>query len=309
MLTSILLRFRQGVGPWLLAVVLVPSIATAQSFTHVHLRSPDPSAAAEWYHTLLGGNLRPPTPGMGSVGQIHGSISTMFDEANAQPSSGSVIDHFGFAVADVQAMVDKARFMGAQIVAEPQPGVTADMIAMIEDPWGTRVELLESPGFRGIQHVHMVTEGAEALRDWLLQVFGGEYDPQSGGDSLHAIRYDGIWVYVSEAPEPPDPSILPDRSAVPDRLGQPEQLSAQDQLALPEYFEAAVRGTVPSRGRSLDHMGFSVSDMDEIVARVRASGYEPYVIRPNRPGGTTLLMFFEGANGVHFEISQPNGVQ
>ena len=56
-------------------------------------------------------------------------------------------------------------------------------------------------------------------------------------------------------------------------------------------------------------MGFSVSDMDELVTRVRASGYEPYVIRPNRPGGTTLLMFFEGANGVHFEIAQFDGAQ
>ena len=48
MLTSILLRFPQGVGPWLLAIVLWPSIATAQSFTHVHLRSPDPTAAGPY---------------------------------------------------------------------------------------------------------------------------------------------------------------------------------------------------------------------------------------------------------------------
>jgi catechol 2,3-dioxygenase-like lactoylglutathione lyase family enzyme len=164
---------------------------------------------------------------MGAVAHIHGSISTMLDEANAEPSAGSVIDHFGFAVSDVPAMVARARFMGAQIVADPSPGVTANMIAMIEDPWGTRVELLESPDFTGIQHVHMVAEDVEALRDWFLQVFGGEYDPQSGDDSFHAIRYDGIWIYLSEAPEPPDRLAF---QAPPD---EPGELTTMDQQPFP----------------------------------------------------------------------------
>jgi predicted enzyme related to lactoylglutathione lyase len=246
---------------------------------------------------------------MGSVGQVHGAIATMLDEPTTEPSAGGVIDHFGFAVADVPAMIAKARFMGARILSEPRPGVTARMIAMIEDPWGTRIELLESSEFRGIQHVHMLTEGAESLRDWFLQVFGGAYDPESGGEDLHAIRYDGVWVYVSEAPDPTPPPILPDGPVRWDPRDRTDRQTVLDQIASIELYEAPVRGTLPSRGRSLDHIGFSVTDMDEIVARVRASGYEPYVTRPNRPGGTTLLMFFEGANGVHFEIAQPDGVE
>ncbi len=265
---AVSLRRRYRIKAFALALIVLPGFAVAQSFTHVHLRTPDPAAAAEWYHTLVGGELRPAAGGMGSVGQIHGSISTMLDDAGAQPSSGSVIDHFGFAVADVPGMVEKARIMGAQVVAEPHPGVTANSIAMIQDPWGTKVELLEDPDYTGIQHVHMVTEGVEVLRDWMLEVFGGDYDPERGGGRFHAIRYDGIWVYLTEAQE------------------------------------GSTVSTVPSRGRSLDHMGFAVTDMDAIVAKIEASGYEPYVIRPNRPGGTTLLMFFEGAAGVHFEISQ-----
>ncbi len=261
---------RYGIKTFALASVVLPGLAVAQSFTHVHLRTPDPAAAAEWYHTLVGGDLRPSAGGMGSVRQAHGSISTMLDDAEARPSGGSVIDHFGFAVADVPAMVEKARVMGAQVISEPHPGTTSSTIAMIQDPWGTRVELLEDAEFTGFSHVHMVTEDVEVLRDWMLEVFGGDYDPERGGGRIHAIRYDGIWVYLSEARE---------------------------------------GSTVPSRGRSLDHIGFSVTDMDATVATIEASGYEPYVIRPSRPGGTTLLMFVEGANGVHFEIAEPGGVQ
>ena len=257
-----------GLRAGLLTLIALPGLVSAQSFTHLHLRSPDPAAAAEWYYTLVGGELRPSSGGMGAVAQAHGSISTMLDDGTAPPSNGSVIDHFGFAVADVPAMLAKARIMGAQVIAEPHAGTTASTIAMIEDPWGTKVELLESPDFTGIQHVHMVVEGAEALRDWFLEVFGGEYDPDLGDGGFHALRYDGIWVYLTES--------------------QPGT-------------------TLPSRGRSLDHMGFSVADMDRIVSKIEASGFRPYVVRPNRPGGTTLLMFFEGPNGVHFEISQPGG--
>jgi len=251
-----------------MALLIFPALASAQSFTHVHLRTPDPAAAAEWYHRLLGGTLRPAAGGMGAVTQIHGSIATMFDPSIAEPSAGSVIDHFGFAVDDVAAMVAKAQIMGAQVELPPHPGTVANAIAMIQDPWGTRIELLEDPEFVGLQHVHLVAERADALRDWLLTIFGGTYDPELGGTELHAIRYDGIWVYLSESPD---------------------------------------GVTAPSRGRSLDHMGFSVTDMNEIVRRIEASGYHPYEIRPNRPGGTTLLMFFEGANGIHFEIAEPGG--
>jgi len=266
----VLFRLRYGIRVSALAFVICPGLAVAQSFTHVHLRAPDPAAAAEWYHTLVGGNLQTSVESMNSVVQIHGSISTMLDDAGAEPSSGGVIDHFGFSVADVPAMVEKAKVMGAEVVSEPYRGITTNMIAMIQDPWGTKIELLEDPSFIGIQHVHMITEDVELLRDWFLAVFGGDYDPERGGDRIHAIRYDGSWLYFSESEE---------------------------------------GGTLPSRGRSLDHMGFSVSDMSEVVAKIQGSGYEPYVIRPDRPGGTTLLMFFEGASGIHFEISQPGSAQ
>jgi catechol 2,3-dioxygenase-like lactoylglutathione lyase family enzyme len=236
-----------------LIAILVPATTGAQSFTHIHLRAPDATAAAEWYQTLLGGVLRPSTAGMGSVGQAHGAIAA---------------------------------------------------IAMIEDPWGTRIELLESPDFRGIQHVHLVTEQPAALRDWFLQVFGGDFDPAHGGDELNTIQYDGIWVYISEQFEeepivsfdPNDPRIaLEPFSTVATSEGENDSL--------------ADIGIAPSRGRSLDHLGFSVDDMDALASRVRASGYTPYETRPNRPGGTTLLMFFEGPDGVHFEIAEPGGAQ
>ncbi len=278
-----------------LIAMLIPAAAGAQSFTHIHLRAPDAAAAAEWYQTLLGGVLRPPTAGMGAVDQVHGAIATMLDDGNAAPSRGGVIDHFGFAVPNVASTVARARVMGARTITAATPGVVTTAVALIEDPWGTRIELLESANFRGIQHVHLVTEQPAAMRDWFLQIFGGNFEPAGDGDEFDAIRYDGIWVYISEPlQEQPIEGFDPD-----------EPVFTRESLS--NVNEQGV-GVAPSRGRSLDHLGFAVDDMDALVTRVRASGYEPYETRANRPGGTTLLMFFEGPDGVHFEIAEPGGV-
>jgi len=40
-----------------------------------------------------------------------------------------------------------------------------------------------------------------------------------------------------------------------------------------------------------------------IAATLIASGYEPYLERPNPPGGD--LLFFEGPDGLHVEMTQP----
>ncbi|OUU78538.1 MAG: hypothetical protein CBC38_07465 [Gammaproteobacteria bacterium TMED78] len=237
--------------------------AFSQSFTHVHIRTPDPEATAQWYHTLFGGELRTFVGGMGSVAFTHGNIATMQDNGYASSIKNGVIDHFGFVVPNVADMLEKAETMGAKVEVQVSPGTISEQIAMFSDPWGARVELLEHPSFSGIHHVHLNTNNASQLKDWFLEIFGGQFHPQDN-EQFNLIQYDGIWVHISES----------------------------------DLYVA------PSRSSTLDHFGFSVNNMDNLVASIRDSGYEPYIIRPARPGSTTLLMFFEGLDGIHFEIAQ-----
>ena len=248
------------------SLLLLPILALAQTFTHVHLRVPDTNQVAQWYQTLLGGEFRP--GGMASVRYDNGFVGTMLDESNAASSAGSVIDHFGFSVSDVAGKVALALSVGAEIVSEQREGITTGTRAVVQDPWGTSFELIEDSEYPGIHHVHMVSQEPEVLRDWFLDIFGGEYHAERGAGEIHSIRYDGIWVNISEV-----------------------GVSA-----------------APSRGRSLDHMGFRVDDMEALVEKIKSTGYEPHEMRPANPTSTTLLMFFEGADGIHFEIAQPGGV-
>ena len=246
-----------------LGACLLPNSALAQTtFTHVHMRVPDTAEAAAWHQALLGGEVVDRGPGQ-AVLHRNGLVMTMLAEGETPPSEGGVIDHFGIAVEDVAATVARARDMGAQIRDEPRVGVTASTIAFIEDPWGTRMELLEDPVYTGVNHVHMMASDADGVHEWFLEIFGGEDIPARGKGQFHTILYGDLWVHISEPAE-----------------GVP----------------------APSRFRSIDHIGFRVPSLQAFGEVLEASGYKPYMVRPNPPGSD--LMFFEGPEGIHFEITE-----
>lgn len=260
---TVLTRFRIWLSYLLLGVLSFPGFSLAQStFTHAHMRVPNTTEAAEWHQALFGGEIISRGPGQ-AILHGNGMIMTMQTEGETPPSQGGVIDHFGIAVDDAAATVALAAKMGAQIRSEPRVGVTASTVAFIEDPWGTRIELLEDPIYKGVNHLHMMVSDADGVHDWFLEVLGGEDIPARGKGRFHTILYDDLWVHISQPQE-----------------GVP----------------------APSRYRSLDHVGFRVPSLEAFGEALEASGYEPYEVRPNPPGSD--LMFFEGPEGIHFEIAE-----
>ncbi|HAY45443.1 MAG TPA: hypothetical protein DCY55_04075 [Gammaproteobacteria bacterium] len=245
-------------------LVFSPTASAEPVFSHVHMRVPDTEKAAEWHEELLGGEIRPGGPGP-FIHHHNGWVGTMSNDGEiAPPSDESVIDHFGIAVTDVHATVERARAMGAEIKTEPYPGITAPIVAFIVDPWGVQVEIMNDPEYLGINHIHIFASDADSVKDWFIEVFGGELVVERGKGKFHTILYGGnTWVQVTQSPD-----------------GQRS----------------------PSRNRAIDHMGFTVDSLDEFRPILIASGYEPYLERANPPGSD--LMFFEGPEGIHFEIQE-----
>ena len=250
------------------AIVLAsPGLALSQSiFTHAHLRVPegDQAAAAAWYQKVLGGEPGEIGPGPG-IRHPNGFVGTMPNDGMAGDGAGSILDHVGVSVPDVRAAVELIRELGGEIRTEPRSGVTASLVSHVTDPWGGRFELLEDPVYTGINHIHLYAADADAMSDWFLQVFGGEYDEERGRGRFHTILYDTVWVHISQAADD-------DRRA-------------------------------PSRYRATDHIGFRVASLDTFRDTLKASGVEPYLERPNPPGAD--LMFLEGPEGLHVEMTEP----
>ena len=248
----------------ILMLAVSPLFLFAQgTFTHMHMRVPDTEASAEWHAEFFNRVMGEGGPGPNVIYQ-NGTIGTMPNEGIAPSSEGGVIDHFGIAVADVDLAIERAIEMGASLKLAPQVGVTADRIAFIEDPWGVRMELLEDPVYLGINHIHMMAKDTDAMLEWFLEVFGGENIPERGKGRFHTVLYDDVWLHISS----PNEGVTNE----------------------------------PSRGRAIDHVGFRVKSLGEFRTKLLASGYEPYLERPNPPGSD--LMFFVGPEGIHFEIME-----
>jgi catechol 2,3-dioxygenase-like lactoylglutathione lyase family enzyme len=205
-------------------------------FDHLHLAVPDIEQARDWYIRHMGGNAgeTSETVSWGKWPIDHPlPIQLLFLLSdNARPSAGSTIDHIGFSFADLDAKVAALRTAGVKIVSPVTeiPGLWKQAVA--EDPWGTRLVLVQDPDALGIHHVELhVADPEESLR-WYVRAFGGDRTKYKG--LIDAVRYRELGVFFLFA-------VKDDRAT-------------------------------PSPGHSIDHLGFGPIDLDKAVNALTAEG-------------------------------------
>ena len=228
---------------WTLTVVglLLASFAPVQAqftepFDHLHLAVTDVRQARDWYIQHMGGNTgeTPESVSWGRWPVDHPlPIQMLFTlSARARPSAGSAIDHIGFSFLDVTAKVEALRAAGVTIVSPVTeiPGLWKQ--AVVEDPWGTRLVLVEDPDALGIHHVEIrVPDPDESLR-WYVWAFGGDRTRYKG--VIDAVRYREFGVFFLFA-------VKDDKAE-------------------------------PSPGHAVEHLGFGPIDLDKVVSALKAGG-------------------------------------
>ena len=190
-------RLRAAVGCILLLLVCSPVHAQlTEPFDHLHLAVPDPEQARDWYLRNIGGNVGE-TAERVAFGEWKGDhplpIQLLFlQSATARPSKGSTIDHIGFSFPNLDAKFTALQAAGVKVVSPVTevPGLWKQ--AMIEDPWGTRLELVEDPDALGLHHVEVRVADPEASFRWYVRAFGGDRTKYKGID---AIRYRDLGVF------------------------------------------------------------------------------------------------------------------
>lgn len=129
-----------------------PAVPTPISMNHIHFYPADIPATKAWYVRVFGANpgRRPcvaciSRPRMIEAADMPGvNLSFSPSETQRLPTRGRAIDHIGFDVEDLNALVRMLATQGIALEGPVRqvPGTTVKT-AFLTDPWGTRIELTE----------------------------------------------------------------------------------------------------------------------------------------------------------------------
>ena len=255
------------------ALVALGSSAAGQTlaYDHIHLNVPDPAVASSWYEKNFGGRRLAEGPDR----LMFGSTRFLFiKKADAKPSAGSAVDHIGFSFADLDAKMKEFEAAGVKIVTPVRELQGVFKIGFVEDPWGTRIEVVQDPELLGLHHVHMRGPNPDEILTWLLAKYGGERAKMKG-------RIDGIKYSV------------PGFSTV---------------------WILAQRGDAePSENHAIDHIGWrSAGTLTKTIDGLRAQGVT--VLTEPRPlplanGPTINFAYVAGPAGAKIEMVERPGLK
>jgi catechol 2,3-dioxygenase-like lactoylglutathione lyase family enzyme len=234
-------------------------------YDHIHLNVADIPAAVTWYEKNFGGKRFDEAADR----LLFGSTRLIFlRRANAEPSAGSSIDHIGFSFSNLDAKMKELEAAGVKIVQPARDVEGLFKLGFVEDPWGTRLEVVQDPDLLGLHHIHLRAPDTEQTFIWLLEKFGGVRTKLKGridGVKYSAPNFNDMWILVQRG-------------------------------------EAT-----PSEGHGVDHIGWRVIDLNAKVAELKTKGVkvtsEP---RPLRlANGTTIYYsYVEGPAGTKIELVQ-----
>jgi catechol 2,3-dioxygenase-like lactoylglutathione lyase family enzyme len=246
--------------------------STTLPYDHIHLIEPAAEASVWWETHIPGGRRITESPNR----IMYGSTRLMFlGGTQTGGSQGSVIEHLGFLVPDVDAKVKELTADRAKLI-EPATNVpNLYRTALLESPWGTRIRLVQDPDMQGLHHIQLRLPDPEAAYTWLLDKFGGQRTKIKG--QLDAVVYAGV----------------PGFSTV--------------------YIVAARGESVPSQGRAIDHIGWRSMGSVESTKTMLESKKVELTSQPRPltlPNGPPINFFYvAGPSGSRIEIVERPGLK
>jgi catechol 2,3-dioxygenase-like lactoylglutathione lyase family enzyme len=279
---------RANIGVTFLAVTLLAAAAPASAQLaaegpvtngHYHLNVSDVVAHERFWGDTLGGVAG--TFGAGTPIYKFPDALVFLREQNPEGSTiGSTVDHVGFSVPDLRAMVDRLVAAGYEMitteVSPPGAEIVDDIrilgrgpvsgIAFVAGPDDVKVEVLERREQSvpiASDHVHFFGTENEQMRAWYVEHFGA---------SLRAG---------------PQPGFV-----------------AADLPALALNFTGTESSMAGTAGRVLDHIGFEVADLEALVAELEAKGIEFDVPYREIPEIGLALAFLTDPWGTYIELTE-----
>jgi catechol 2,3-dioxygenase-like lactoylglutathione lyase family enzyme len=231
---------------------------------------------ALWLNTLGGVPSK-----MNFMVRVENALIVLSPRAAGGGTRDSIVDHLGFQVPSLRAVVDRLTAAGHLVVTRaelpPQIQVTNGIgfipdenahVAMTLLPDAVKVEFVENPSLTvpiSMDHVHFTTPEPEAMRAWYVKVFGAK--PGRRGANLTA-ELPGV------------------------RL----------------TFTPAAGPVAPTKGRVLDHIGLEIQDLERFCRELEASGIrleQPYTTFPAQSNAGAFVI---DPWGTRIELTEGNAL-
>ena len=269
-----------------------PAVAPAH-FHHLHLNATDPAAAINFYTSKFDcekGRFA------GLLDAVWAQKSWMlFAKASSPPpwELTSAIWHFGWGAEDMKAAYQKQLDSGTKfftpltdisdIGGGPAGATGRFFYAYVEGPDHALIEL-NTAGHHRFGHLHMFSEDPVAAGEWYTKYFGAV--------RRGATRETRIYR---------DVPIGPSASLTMDNVNMIIYPIAYSRKAYPEHWKNQ-KEMSSTKGRVVDHVGFSVGNLAESLEKLRKDGVKVTDEIKSVAGGKIKYAFIEGPDKIRIEL-------
>jgi len=276
-----------------LAILLLtaPSVCTAQIlvagqgpvvYGHHHLNTTNMDAQKKFYVNTLGGVLVQFGSGDRQQEIIKFPNVLMFFRPMQAPTGGSIgttVNHIGFSVPDLKPLVAKIKANGYKMITTDSVAanvkVTDDIaaaspttnIAFALGPEDVKVEFVEVKSQKApiqLHHIHFFGEMNTEMQAWYAKTFGAKILPANPGSAFVQDELPGVLLNFTPSPTP----------------------------------------TAGTTGRSIDHIGFEIKDLEAFTKKLEAAGIKldrPYTKVPQLG---IAIAFIKDPWGTNIEMTE-----
>lgn len=241
---------------------LAPPNQSGVTYGHVHVNVKDMEVHKKLWVEQFGGVLVQKGP-LTAI-KFPGMLIALRQAEPTGGSMGTVMDHFGFKVRDLAAVLAKWRAAGYPVTQE-FTGSEGFPNAYVMAPDDIRVELQEDKtqtvpvmGY----HIHFLTPDYVKLRDWYVETFS--LTPRKRGRIDTTADAPGMNLSFATSPTP----------------------------------------TVGTKGRAIDHIGFEITNLEAFCKKLEAKGIKFDVPFREVPAIGLKIAYITDPNGVYIELTE-----
>jgi predicted enzyme related to lactoylglutathione lyase len=248
-------------------------------YGHHHLTTTNIEAARKFYVDTLGGTAT--KVGTNNLEIIKfPNVLIFFRNATPLPGGtrGTTVNHIGFSVPNLRAMVDKVKLNGYRMITDTEttpdrvvkddiagpPPAGGSSIAFVLGPDDVKVELVEMTQQTlpiALHHVHFFNPANTEMQAWYVKTFGAT---SRLGGAFPAALLPGVALNFSASPTP----------------------------------------VVGTQGRALDHIGFEVKNLEAFTKKLEAEGIKITMPYRKVPALDIAVAFLTDPWGTYIELTE-----